>query len=571
LPQQIDRRRFLKLVGGTLGGFVILNRSGTPSANATPLVPPQYFCPVPNADISFLHDASNLARFVDPLPIPRVIQPGSTYLGMPMYEVIMRQFTQQLHRDLPPTTLWGYDGVYPGPTFEVEQNQSICVLWRNNLPAQHLFKRDTTLHGAEPDKPPVRTVVHLHGAKVLPEYDGYPEAWFTKDFAQTGPYFSHEIYQYSNEQPATALWYHDHALGDTRLNIYAGLAGFYLIRSDAERALNLPSGAFEIPLLIQDCTFNLDGSLFYPVGGINPALPPVWDGDFFGNTVLVNGKVWPYLEVEPRKYRFRFLNGSSSRFYHLFFTMDGNAGATPSFTIIGTDGGFMGAPVTLDAILAAPAQRFDVVIDFSGYEGKRMVLGNDAPGTYPDGSYIVPNQVMQFRVKSQSSSPDSSSLPSKLYPVPALDPAMAVTTRDIHLTAMLGPKFMVVLNGHWDGPVTETPLAGTTEIWRLINHGAVAHPIHIHPIQFQVLDRQPFVAVNSDSFAGPPQLPPPEELGAWKDTVIASAKMVTRVIAKFDLPRGADTTPGTRHRYVYHCHIIGHEDNEMMRPYDIVS
>src|SRR5581483_10506357 len=216
-----------------------------------------------------------LVPFVDPLPIPSPMAPVGVSGGRPVFDVTMRQVRQKLHRDLAPTTVWGYDGRYPGPTFDVRRGQPILVTWRNNLPARHLFPRDPTIHGAEPPIPEVRTVVHLHGLKVLPEHDGYPEAWFPNGFAHTGPAYTTRTYVYPNDQPAAGLWYHDHAIGITRLNVYAGLAGFYFIRDDDEDALNLPRGAFEIPLLIQDRSFNEDGSLFYPVQtSRDPDIPP---------------------------------------------------------------------------------------------------------------------------------------------------------------------------------------------------------------------------------------------------------------------------------------------------------
>src|SRR5262249_36435019 len=239
-----------------------------------------------------------LARFADPLPTPPMIDSSSSDNGVPLYVVTMRQFNQKLHRDLPPTTLWGYNSLYPGPTFEARRGSPIAVRWRSALPARHILPFDNTLHGDEPPTPEVRTVVHLHGHKVLPDSDGYPEAWFTNGFAQTGPFFETKIYHYPNDQPATTLWYHDHALGITRLNVYAGLAGFYILRDEVEDDLTLPSGPYEIPLLIQDRSFNADGSLFYPVQDPgDPEVPPVWVPEFFGDTVLVNGQLWPFLQA----------------------------------------------------------------------------------------------------------------------------------------------------------------------------------------------------------------------------------------------------------------------------------
>jgi spore coat protein A len=245
----------------------------------------------------------NLARYVDPLPVPAVARPKQGVV-----EVTMQEFLHKVHRDLPPTRMWGYNGTWPGPTLETRRGQPSMVRWTNKVPTKHFLPIDHTIHGAEESLPEVRTITHVHGLKVLPEHDGYPEAWSTSD-GRTGPTYSPNPSQYPNEQPASTFWYHDHALGITRLNVYAGLAGMYLIRDEEETALNLPSGPFEIPLLIQDRSFSADGSLLYPPAP--QGTHPMWMQEFFGETICVNGKATPYLEVEPRKYRFRMVNGST--------------------------------------------------------------------------------------------------------------------------------------------------------------------------------------------------------------------------------------------------------------------
>src|SRR5262252_2029436 len=294
--------------------------------------------------------AGSLAKFVDELPVTPTIAPTSTVNGMPFYDVHMRPLQKKLHRDLPPTSLWGYNGQYPPPTFEVRRGRPIAVKWENDLPNSHFLPIDPTIHGSEAGTPPSRTVVHLHGLKVMPDSDGYPEAWFTNGFRGTGPFFETKVYHYPNEQQATTLWYHDHALGITRLNVYAGLGGgLYLLRDDHEDSLGLPSGNYEIPLVIQDRFFNRDGSLLYPTqapdrgGDPDTRVPPIWIPEFFGDTVLVNGTIWPFLEVEPRKYRFRMLNASNARFYRMTLQESDNNGQPlgkpgPTFTQIGSDG-----------------------------------------------------------------------------------------------------------------------------------------------------------------------------------------------------------------------------------------
>lgn len=298
--------------------------------------------------------------------------------------------------------------------------------------------------------------------------------------------------------------------------------------------------------------------------------------------MLVNGKVWPILEVEPRKYRFRILNGSNARFYRLTLnesiedgTRLGNPG--PPLFQIGTDGGFLPAPVRLSDLLLGPAERADVVIDFAGAEGKSFVLNNDAKAPFPDGDDIVPTDVMLFKVTLRRRGRDTSSLPRSLATVPLLSPSAAVKTRVLVLSELdsgAGNPIVGLINAPWDSPVTEAPRAGSVEIWRLINTTEDAHPIHVHLVQFQILDRRPFDTHQYPTrlvFTGPRVQPPANERPAFKDTVKAFPGEVTRIIAKFDLPTATLVSHGERFRYVFHCHILEHEDNDMMRPYDVVG
>jgi spore coat protein A len=512
-----------------------------------------------------------LTPFVDRLPILPTLKPGSKSDKSTFYTVRMKEMFQKLHRDLPPTRLWGYNGMYPGPTFDVQRGNKAYVKWLNNLPRKHFLPIDTTIHGAGKTQPQTRTVVHLHGGRTPAHSDGYPEAWFTRDFKQTGPFFRRKIYEYPNIERATTLWYHDHTLGITRLNIYAGLAGFYLIRDKNEQSLNLPKGKYEIPLLIQDRSFNKDGSLFYPKQPTpaTPKLPfPSIVPEFFGDTILVNGKVWPFLEVEPRKYRFRLLNGSNARFYRLTLT------SGQSFTQIGSDGGLLRTPVQLKKIIIAPSERLDVILDFSKFKGQTITLTNDAPAPFPDG---VPGNldpkttglVMQFRVTSPLKGKDTSTVPAHLSRIAPLPANQARKTRNLTLvqtTDRFGRQLLLLDNKRWSAPVTEKPREGTIEIWRLINTTTDTHPIHVHLVDFRILNRQPFNLQHFNKtgklvFTGPPVPPTPGERGR-KDTVRANPGEVTRIVARFYPFTG---------RYVWHCHILEHEDNEMMRPFSVIG
>jgi len=523
-----------------------------------------------------------LTPYVDVLPVPPVIRPTAS--GSPV-SIHMRSFRQKVHRDLPPSTLWGYNNSWPGPTFEVRRGQPLTVKWINELPLKHFLPIDTTIHGSEEGVPEVRTITHVHGAQVLPESDGYPDSWCTPD-GKLGAVPAANPSHYPNDQAATTLWYHDHTLGITRLNVYAGLAGLYLIRDGEEDALNLPSGPYEIPLLIQDRSFAADGTLLYPPA--NNGTHPMWMQEFFGQTICVNGKAAPFLEVEPRKYRFRMVNGSNARFYHLTLVpadengqRNGRPVDAPPLRQIGTDGGLLPTPLSLHYLIVSPGERFDLVIDFSEYKGMNLALLNDAPAPYARGGEFVAPEVMLFKVTKPLAAKDTSSLPDSLVPWTPMDPALAVRERTLALTEMDRPAdgyTMIGLLGmkHWDDPITEDPKAGTTEIWSFVNTTGDVHPIHLHLVQFQVLNRQAFdvktyVQTGKINYAGIPMPPEANERPAWKDTIKTYGGLITRVIAKFDLPAGTVVKPGDEFRYVWHCHVLEHEDNEMMRPYKVVA
>ena len=489
-------------------------------------------------------DPNALEKFVDPLPIPSTMQPNehraSPAVRVPYYKLGMRPFEMKVHRDLKATRMWGFGSQFPGPTFDVRSGQEILVEWANELPDKHFLPIDHNLGGAGKDQPEVRTVVHLHGGKAPPDSDGYPEDWITPGKSV--------VYHYPNKQDAAMLWYHDHAMGINRLNIYAGLFGVYVIRDSVEDSLNLPSGKYEIPLAISDRMFKPEGQFFYPMSDKENA---PWVPEVFGDGILVNGKLFPYLEVGARKYRFRLLNASNGRFYHLSF----EKGA--SFYQIGTDQGLLPAPISLKALMIAPGERADLVVDFSDHRGEEMILKSEA------------FTIMQFRVADDKVN-DPSSLPASLRPVPKIPESQAVKTRllslDEYQNRVAEPVLMLLNGSYWHQPVTEKPVLNTTEIWTLINPTDDSHPIHLHLVRFQILDRRRFdvplyMSKRELRFTG--ELAPPDASEAgWKDTVRAQPGMVTRIIVHFE---------GYAGRYVWHCHILEHEDNEMMRPYEVVA
>ncbi len=511
-----------------------------------------------------LHD-----RFIDRLPIPQHMEPYGHRKGTKLYRLRAFEFSQRLHSRLPPAKLWGYEGKYPGPIIEAFRGEPIEVMWANHLPTTHLFKIDPRIHGAMPPTPDVRIVPHLHGSRTSSPSDGLPENWFTP--GQSRRYF------YPNEQPAATLWYHDHALGITRLNIYAGLSGFYFLRDKDERAMDLPSGDYEIPLLLQDRTLDIAGQLVYaPTHEDGRELPPgVWGPEFFGEFAVVNGVVFPYLEVEARPYRLRLLNGANSRFFDLYLNLAKSPTDIPSlvqFEQIGTDGGFLPRPVFLTRLLLGPAERADLMVDFSRLEGKTVTLSNSALSPYPGWSTLGAGraplyELMQFRVKPTTGESKKRFGVNRLFL--QLEENSSVTTRDFILSERLdaqGRSLGVRINGKgYDDPVTETVKLGTIEKWRFINTTDDAHPMHIHLVQFQILNRQGFdpIALRNGclQLVGTPRPAAANEAG-WKDTAVVNPGEVLTILVPFESYAG---------RYVFHCHMLEHEDNDMMRPYEVVQ
>jgi spore coat protein A, manganese oxidase len=678
----ISRRDFLKLGGAgvlslyaaTRGKFTLRAKAQIPGGTLDPTSVPKYQTPL-----------------LIPPVMPKagtINQKGGKTVDY--YEISMRQITQQiLPAGMPATTVWGYGAVKsaskkgllihnaPSLTIEAQWNRPTRVKWINELKdangnyLPHLLPVDPTLHWANPPggtmgrdmRPtftstpgpytgPVPIVTHVHGsANVGDESDGYAEAWFLPNannipsgFATTGTWYDFfkgkaqgkgytgwdpgtSVFQYPNSHRASTMWYHDHALGMTRLNVYAGPAGFFIIRGGPEgdkavldartgTAAVLPGPApkegdkfpsnkvyYEIPIAVQDRAFNADGSLFYPDtrayfdGITGPYIPdtdlsPIWNPEFFGNTIMVNGNTWPFQTVEQRRYRFRFLDGCDARFLILDFSN------IPGLEVwqIGNEGGFLAAPVNLTAVngnrlLMCPAERADLIVDFTNVPVGSYVLGNVGPDEpfgggipgvdFPVADQATTGQIMEFRVV-PAQAPDPTT-PPQFLALPAIVPLPPATvTRPVALleemsmyfadapaAAMLGTvAFDATGTGTWtmhmwSDEITENPAVGATEVWEFYNATVDAHPMHIHEVLFEVVNRQPIFVDEVDHTVkvvpgSAPQLPELWENGL-KDTVIAYPGQVTRVRAQFD-------TPG---QYVWHCHIVEHEDNEMMRPYRV--
>lgn len=516
--------------------------------------------------------AVEVERYIDPLPIPQTLRPSEIRNGTETYRVRMMECHHRFHSQLAPARAWGYEGQYPGPIFEAFRGRPIHVEWENRLPLKHLFGIDPHIHGAMPPAPAVRAVPHLHGARTPSASDGLPEAWFTPGTS------AHYIYP--NDQQAATLWYHDHALGITRLNVYAGLSGFYLLRDDEERSLNLPSGDYEIPLLIQDRTLDAQGQLVYAptFDDGQPPAPGGWAPEFFGNVPVVNGAVYPHLEVEPRAYRFRILNGANSRFFNLYLNLAKSPTDIPRlvpFQQIGSDGGFLPKPVALQKLLLAPAERADLIVDFSGHDGETITLSNTAPAPYPGWDFAIAThaqllELMQFRVTRPLARQSKAFVMPALPAFHGIDRAAPVAvTREFVLVEEMdaqGHSLGVRINGKgYDDPVTEKPKLGTLEKWRFVNATEDAHPMHLHLVQFQILERQGFDSVAFSQgrlqLVGAPRRPAPNESG-WKDTAVVNPRDVLTILVRFE---------GYTGRYVYHCHMLEHEDNDMMRPYEVTA
>lgn len=615
------------------------------------------------------------------------------------YTIDIGQFEDQLHPNLPnPTRLWGYGQGFSngasawtrhlGGIIVAQRGTPVQITFRNNLPAKHIIPVDTTLAGA--DGAPNRTSVHLHGGLTPWVSDGGPNAWWDPN-GNHGASFTNVLnptagrneaeYYYPNNQGARMLWYHDHALGITRVNAYAGLASAYILTDAYETSL-ISTSSLPGPLdprttylIFQDKTFvssniaEIDaswsalipntrtGDLWYPhvyeperstigAGGVPPT--PSVVPEAFGDTILVNGTVYPFLEVEQRQYRLRLLNACNARFLNprLVYAKgtafpnntEPNPNAVgPAFVQIGTEGGFLSTPTMVNGpkqpqLLLAPAERADLIVDFRNIPaGSILILYNDAPAPFPNGDPIYdyypanpktpvsiagygPNTrtLLQIKVKARSGLPDPSvALPAALAPT---DPLLVEQTSGVPSTIPANARIRyLTLNETVDAygrliqylgtnqPVnpgaknlqfgreymsapTEIIAGGSVEVWEIANLTADTHPIHFHLVNVQILSRQRFsdktyprgsntriAGMPITHYLGQAIAPDPNELG-WKETVRMNPGEVTRVLMKFTLPIVPFTVPLSTatgvagHEYVWHCHILEHEEHDMMRP-----
>ncbi|MCX5683567.1 MAG: multicopper oxidase domain-containing protein [Planctomycetota bacterium] len=562
-----------------------------------------------------LLDPLSLTKFQDPLysVLSNIAAPDDDYNGLALYDINISQFKWNFSSQgalANGTTVWGYgykdtNGVIhnsmPGPTFVQQSGVPIAVRYTNNLvdedgnALKHILPLDTTLMGVA-GVPENRTVVHLHGGHLPGIYDGGPMNWFSSDPSAPangmgGPAGNSVIYQYPNNQPAALIWYHDHTLGETHLNPYAGMAGGYKIVDAHEASLNLPT---LVPLVLQDKLFTADGQLFYPrgpgdlvhPGGANPleGLPANFPSqasivtEMFGNVNVVNGTVWPYMDVDAKKYRLNFLDGAQARAYILQLTTPD--GTTLPMYQIGTDGGLLPATVVKTSITMMPGERVDACVDFSGLAaGTLVTLKNLGPDmmfgdpTLPAADPNTSGQVMQFRIKGAPSTPDTSNIPLNPNTVTRLLPQNAAGKRTITLkeNTTVDPwgRLMVMLNQTpYEAATTEIVKLGDTEVWQFINLTPDTHPMHLHDVEFQIVGRHKLlVDPVTGEFTSTPDpnaadLPPEADEMGWKDTLQCPSGFETDIIAQF-----LDYTG----EYVYHCHILEHEEFDMMRPFEVVE
>ena len=634
------------------------------------------------------YQTGTLTRFTQPLRGVYPLDPSGIPVAIPdgvrmwkkagvtaqHYTIDVNQYQDKLHPELGPTTLRGYHsrvnlttpgGSQPpqrhlGGIIVAQRGTPVQITFQNNLDGDHPLPVDTSIMGA--DLGPNRIATHLHGGLVPWISDGGPFSWFDKDgnYGESTPLSIYKVvnpnlvpgqaeYYYPMEQSARFVWYHDHAVGITRLNAYAGIATGLLIRDKYEgnlRNMGLPdfieNGGREIPIVIQDKVFvrenialndfgwtqlpvpQSNGSLWYPhvyEAEEGPAFPPPNPNltivpEMFGDTMLANGVVTPFLPVEPRRYRLRILNACQARFLNLQLYVDDGSGYPdfsipgPNFLVIGTEGGFLSKPALVSSgnqfnpttmrgsLITAPAERWDIIIDFKGFEGKRLILYTDALIPFPMGD-PDPQMIMRFDVapgisgaadaplkittKTNMQSYNDPSLVNMWTTAP-LPPPPGVSVRQLtlnedfdeygRLIQLVGTNVSIgneVYGRAYLDAATETPLNKTTEVWQIANLTGDTHPMHFHLVNVQILSRQPFDSYTNGTPGGlgAPRGPEPTELG-WKDTVQMYPGEITTVIMKFELPKVPFAVPPSPrtggNEYVWHCHILEHEEHDMMRP-----
>jgi spore coat protein A, manganese oxidase len=477
--------------------------------------------------------------FTVPLPIPPVLKPIRADATTDYYEITQKAGRAEILPGLQ-TEVWGYDGIFPGPTVEARSGRNVEIRQWNELP--------------------VPVSVHLHGGKTPPESDGYPTDLIlpeghgrsTSAHAGHGSVETHrhffKDYRYPNEQRAATLWYHDHRMDFTGPQNYRGLSGFYIIRDEVEDGLPLPQGEKEVPLMITDRIFEEDGSFYYP--SIDPTLEgqPGVLGEYhkgvFGDTILVNGAPWPTMEVSNTRYRFRILNASNARVYDL--ALDPPPPNGKPFVQVGSDGGLLSAPISHERVRISPAERFDVVIDFSRYPvGTEVTLKNlFGKWSWTSQKEGQTSEVMRFRVAREEK--DESAIPGRLAPdLDFPDPEEAEVRREFNIFGSALGMFTVNEKVFDPERIDARPPLGSTEIWEF--NSGFDHPMHIHLVHFKVLSR-----------GG--KEPGPYDAG-WKDTLFVEKGEDVRVAARFE---------GYRGKYVFHCHNLEHEDMMMMANFEVV-
>ncbi len=604
---EISRRSILG-AGAVVGAGVLLPLKPATAANAAL---PQHF----EAHERPWHPSPLVEPFTESLPTLSEMGVIDATRGRSAKITMVRATTHEFRSGTPvPTFAYRAEGGtqdYLGPVIIARRNVRFKLTVVNDLDDHPLADSiDMAVMGAVPgDIEAPRSALHLHGGNTAAAFDGDPLDFFPnperKDFKDDT-----HTYTYENTQEAAGLWYHDHALGITRLNVAAGLAGGYLIRdeNDPGDGSRLPAPPYEVPLIVQDRAFNADGTMFYP--------PAPWEPEFFGDQATVNGKIQPNLDVNRGKYRFRVLNGSNARFYNFRFECGGR---TLKFLQIGTDGGLLDSPVSLRSLLLAPGERADLVVDFGHLRpNTHVVLTNDAPAPFPFGDEVILDKIMQFTVTratgwTKSLTPRTS-LRSRTAPITRLEHLKVDKTRNMSLVEVQGddgPLMVLMNNQTFDHTIMDPHMvkSNALEEWVIINTTGDAHPMHLHFAQFQIMSRQEF---DSDQYAldmgyvdddgnsiGPAEngsFPPPvdvtdylvdgsrrrpdaNEMG-WKDVVVTLPGEVTRI----RIPFGPQAVPnrwprrgylpmaiGAAHKgdYVSHCHILEHEENDMMMRFTI--